>query len=171
MTPSSESPPLPPAFQQVREKLTAWLLADGYTLREGASQEAAWLLVIEDAARRRYIVGQKHDRPDVVMLQGTLTLGEEHAQQVDALGEREREDFFYELRFRLLGLGLDFQGVSHPLRQVTLNEHLYTEDMTRNELFRALKRVRHGIIAGIWMIAHKLQQPAPAEEQRGIAVN
>lgn len=170
-TSPSKSSPSSVESNAIREKLTSWLLADGYTLREGTAQEAAWLLVVEDSAQRRYIVGQKHNRPDVVMLQGTLTLGEEHARQVDALPEPEREEFFYELRFRLLGLGLDFQGVAHPLRQVILNEHLYAEGINRNDFFRALKRVRHGIIAVIWMIGRKLRQPAPAEERRGIEVN
>lgn len=158
-------------FRELRETVSSWLLADGYTLRERPAPDAAWLLVVEDAARRRFMVGQKPARPDVLVLQGTVSLGEEHARRIEALPDEEREQFLYELRFRLLGLGLDFQGVAHPLRQVVLSEHLYREGMRRNDFFQTLKRVRHGIVAVIWTVGRKLRHPAPPEESPGLPVN
>ena len=151
----------------VREEITSWLVGEGYSVREGQVQDAAWMLVAEDPAQRRFMVGQKTNRPDVVVMQGTVAQAEEHAQRLDGLGGVEREEFLYDLRFRLLDMGLDFQGVSHPLRQVILNDHLYWEDIGRNEFFRTLKRLRHGILAVIWSVGRKLNQPAPTAASGG----
>lgn len=172
-TPTPQAPSPTPEQTSIREKLTSWLVAEGYTVREGQARDAAWMLVVEDPAQRRFMVGQKPNRPDVIVIQGTVAISDQHGQQLDDLPDEEREDFLYDLRFRLLGLELDFQGVAHPLRQVMLNEHVYWEDLTRNEFFRTLKRVRHGIVAVIWSVGRKLQQPtAPQpEDGGGVAVN
>lgn len=170
-TPTASEPP-DPESQALREKLTSWLVAEGYTVREGQARDAAWMLVVEDPAQRRFMVGQKPNRTDVIVMQGTVAIADQHAQHLDALPEAEREDFLYDLRFRLLSLELDFQGVSHPLRQVVLNEHLYWEGITRNEFFRTLKRLRHGIVAVIWSVGRRLQHPAaPPAEESGAEVN
>lgn len=160
-------------FQPVRERITSWLVAEGYTVREGQARDAAWMLVVEDPAQRRFMVGQKPNRPDVIVIQGTVAIADQHGQHLDELPEAEREEFLYELRFRLLGLELDFQGVSHPLRQVMINEHVYVDDLTRNDFFRTLKRVRHGIVAVIWSVGRKLHHPAPSSlgEEGGVEVN
>ena len=175
MTDAPESPAVAtsPEHAPIREKLTSWLVAEGYTVREGQARDAAWMLVVEDPAQRRFMVGQKPNRTDVIVIQGTVAISDQHGQQLDALPEREREDFLYDLRFRLLGLELDFQGVAHPLRQVMLNEHVYWDDLTRNELFRTLKRVRHGIVAVIWSVGRKLQQPTvpQPDDSGGVDVN
>jgi hypothetical protein len=175
MTDAPESPAtaILPEHAPIREKLTSWLVAEGYSVREGQARDAAWMLVVEDPAQRRFMVGQKPNRADVIVIQGTVAISEQHGRQLDELPDRERDDFLYDLRFRLLGLELDFQGVAHPLRQVMLNEHIYWDDLTRNEFFRTLKRVRHGIVAVIWSVGRKLQQPtAPlADDGGGVEVN
>jgi hypothetical protein len=174
----ADRPELPPEaaehdFQTVRERITSWLVAEGYTVREGQARDAAWMLVVEDPAQRRFMVGQKPNRPDVIVIQGTVAIADQHGQLLDELPEAEREDFLYELRFRLLHLELDFQGVSHPLRQVMLNEHVYFDDLNRNDFFRTLKRVRHGIVAVIWSVGRKLHHPAPSSlgEEGGAEIN
>lgn len=153
--------------EAVRQQLTSWLVAEGYAVREGQARDAAWMLVAEDPAQRRFMVGQKPNRPDVIVIQGTVAITDQHGERLDALPDTEREEFLYDLRFRLLGLELDFQGVAHPLRQVMLNEHVYWEGLNRNEFFRTLKRVRHGIVAVIWSVGRKLHHPAPAQSDEG----
>ena len=75
------------------------------------------------------------------------------------------------MRFQLLNMGVQFNGVSVPLERINLVLRMYTDDIDRNRFFERMDRLQSGIQATIWIIRRKLDRPAPKEETSGLSVN
>ena len=150
------------AFLTTRQLVSDWLLADGWTLSEAPSAvpESAWLVQAVDPSGRTVILGQRTQRPDLIVLQGSVSLDERHAKKLEAMDSREQEDLCWDLRLRLLEM-VDFNGVSTPLRRVNLMTRVFTEDLRRHELFQTLGQLQRAILVVVWTVRRALDQPAP----------
>ena len=153
-----------------RERLVSWLVAEGWQVTDAPAPGAAWRVRCEDAGGRRLAVGQKEGRTDVIVLQAALSLSPQHSEAVGALDSTVRENLLWDLRFFLLQLSVDFAGIEHPLRHVTLNAHLYVEELTQNEFSQQVLRLRNGLLAVVWMLNRHLREP-PASVTASTDVN
>jgi len=166
-TPPSE-PPLPAAAAEwtpeaVRGRIQSWLLGEGWELAEKDHGEALWLVEARDAGGRHLIVGQKRGKPDQVILEGAVVLSEPHQRSFEALNPEARQELLWELRFSLLGLGVEFQGVQDPFRRITLGQRVYYDGLSRDGFLQRVTQVRNAVLATIWTFARRLNLAPPVE--------
>jgi hypothetical protein len=154
-------------FAQIRERVTEWLLADGIKVSPLQSDTTAWLVTFKDGL----YVGQPSGRPDLVCFGGVVTLCDLHRRALDDMDAGQREDFLWDLRFELLRLGVTFNGLSHPLRQVYLSHRLYWEGVRKNDFLDRVALMHNASNAVHWSIVRRLNQPAPPEPEPDLKVH
>jgi hypothetical protein len=143
-------------FAIIRQKVADWFVAEGLTVAQASSSDAAWLLHVNDSENRVIFAGQDPDRPNVVAIMGPVQLGEPHFLKIDALAPPDREAFLWDLRFELLRMGVEFQGVTHPLRQVTVSHRVHWEGLQKGQFLDAVALVKRGVLAVVWSVQRKL---------------
>lgn len=156
--------------EAVRGRIQSWLLAEGWELAEKDHAEAVWLLEARDAGGRHLIVGQKRGKTDQLILEGAVVLSETHQTSFEALDGEARQELLWDLRFLLLGLGVEFQGVQDPFRRVTVGQRIYFDGLTRDGFLQRVTQVRNAILATIWTFARRLNL-APSADGAGEGVN
>lgn len=159
------------AFGRVRERIVGWLAADHWKIQEGGSPQTRWAVVAEDAQRKRIVFAQLVDRPDLLVIQGSLAVPEALRRRLDQMPAPEREELLWDMRFQLLSMDVRFQGVAPPLEKITVRQHLYVDDLRRNEFVGTVNRLQDALLAMIWMFRRKLQEPAPMESDDTLDVN
>jgi len=136
-------------FTEIRELARKWLTEDGYAVQDLDQLSMAWLLVAH-GEQGEYGVGQSRERPAIISITSLVDLrliGPRLSEVDDAL--------LWRLRLGLLSLGLDsFSGLDRPLGRVTLGADVYCEELSRNDLAQAMRRVRHAIPFLLWSIRY-----------------
>ena len=156
-----------PRFESVRNQITKWLLAEQWKLRELSDDKTAWAIVAEDSQSKKVILAQPNDKPEVVLIQAAVNVAKEQSAKIKALEARDRQDLLWEIRFQLLNMRVKFQGVSDDPEKIIVKQHLYFENLNRNEFVRSLETVQDSILAVIWIIQKRLGQPGHTTEEGG----
>jgi hypothetical protein len=155
----------------VRGRVQNWLLGEGWELAEKEHAEAAWLVEARDPGGRHLVVGQKRGKADQVILEGAVVLSDPHRLSFDALPPEARQDLLWNLRFALLHLGVEFQGVQEPFRRVTLGQRIYYDGLTKDAFLQRLSQVRNAILATVWTVARRLNLTPPGEGDGESGIN
>lgn len=175
--PSVEQPPAPALegrIGEVRAQVQTWLLGEGWRLTEKSHGDALWLLEARDAAGRHLVVGQKQGKQDQILLEGAVGIAPQHGTQIEGLPFADRQELLWDLRFTLLGLGVEFQGVEEPLTRVMVGQRIYFDGLTKDRFLQRVSQVRNGIIAVIWSVARRLnlnptpEAPAGSDGEPGV---
>lgn len=155
-------------IEATRQRVQSWLLAEGWQLTEKGHPDAHWLLEARDTAGRALVVGQRKGREVQVLLEGVVGIADAHRTGLEAISDRERSELFWTLRFTLLQLGVDFNGVQEPLERVMVGQRVYLDGMTRDSFLQRVSQVRNGVLAVIWTISRALNLSAPQEPLPGV---
>jgi hypothetical protein len=156
--------------EEVRERIQTWLLGEGWQLSEKTHGDAVWLLEARDGGGRHLVVGQKRGKGDQILLEGAVAIAEPHRRQLAALPEEGRQRLLWDLRFTLLGLGVEFHGVEEPLTRVMVGQRIYSDGLTKDRFLQRVSQVRNGVIAVIWSVARCLNLAPPASPSPGEGV-
>lgn len=148
----------------VKDKVHGWLMEDGWKLLKHTLPDASWTFVAEDLFNRKIVVGQKVGREDQLLMQASITPGEDVTNQLDQLPEDERNSFLWDLRFELLRADLDSNGVMLPLKKVEVMKRISTDALTKDSFVQRLGYVHKGVIIVQWMITRKFAKPATHKE-------
>lgn len=154
-----------------RARLTEWLLAEGWRLTEGAGEGAAWALRGQDPGGKVVVLAQEKASPHRLVLHASVRLDESHAEKLEGFVRQQQEDLCWRIRIKLLDMGVDFQGVAVPLRQINLRMRLYAEDLTRSRFFDTLGRLQNAMLYVIWTVRRILDQPALESDEPDLRIN
>ena len=160
--------------RQARQRITDWLLAEGWKLKDitGKARGAAWALEGADPRGKVLVFAQAVEKPDALFIQASITVDETSQARLAKLGRERNEELGWEIRFQLLSMGVKFAGLDLPLKRFGLVSRVYTDDLGRNDFFDRVDRLQDGITAAIWLIRRALAQPAPESEAAdGLEVN
>lgn len=147
-----------------------WMLQDQWNVRkpDNIPHTSLWALTAMDEFQRGIVIAQSRNIPDLIEITATVAVSEEHAERMSDLSEEEREEFLWDIRFRLLANDIDFAMRGAPLENITTGDRIYIDGLTKHSFFQAVRRVRRSMIMIIAMI-HKLFREVPQEEQfRGL---
>ena len=142
--------------QDLRAQVQNWLLGEGWQLTEKPHEDALWLLEAQDAGGRIVVVGQKRGKTDQVLLEAAVALTDNHRERFERLAAAERQELLWDMRFRLLQMGVEFQGAQEPLVRVVIGHRLYLDGIGQDRFLGRVARVRNAVIAVIWTIARHL---------------
>ena len=136
------------------------------TIQQTTSPDVAWALVAKSNGRTVVVV-QLKKRPDALLLQCVVAVSDDHQAQINSLEPKERRDLVWDIRFQLLGMGIDFAGVTDSPKQIFLKKLLYWEGLTRNELSDSMRKVLDANLAVIWIVQRKFGQPGLPDSASG----
>ena len=97
----------------------------------------------------------------LLVLQAPITVDEASRARLAALGREKNEELGWEIRFRLLDMGVQFTGLRRAAGRFVLVSRMYTDDLGRNGFFDRLDRLQGAILATLWLIRRALAEPAP----------
>ena len=147
--------------KEIKEQIQKWLMEEGWRIRTENVPDAEWFLSGESEARVRIGVGQRRDRVDQVIVQGSVIFQQEQQSQINRLPPEERSDFLWDMRFRLLAMGVEFSGVAEPPQEVQISQRIYYDGLTKDRFLQRVSQVRNGVLTVLWMVARRLAQPPP----------
>ncbi len=152
------------APDKIKEKIRAWLMEDGWSLRQEAPEQSLWLFVAEDQFGRKIVVGQRVNKEDEIVIQGAVNISDDTTDRIGRLTEKERDDLLWDLRFELVRTNLEFNGISFPLKRVEVIERLFLDALTKDSFLQRASEVRKGVLIVVWVLAKKFaQQPPPRQ--------
>jgi hypothetical protein len=93
-----------------------------------------------------------------------VNVAEEHRSKFGSLPEEKRREILWRLRFRLLGMNVDFAGVTEPMQAVMLTQRIYLDGLTKDTFLQRFLTVRNAVIAVIWSIMQDLEGVEPPSE-------
>lgn len=160
-----------PALAEVRAGIVEWLKAEGWQTASGTGEGAAWAIRGEDPGGKVVIFAQESQPPNRLLLHASVRLDAAHSEKLAALGQKEQEEFCWEMRMKLLDMRVDFQGVAMPLEQVNLRMRLYTEDLTRSRFFDTVGCLQNAMLYVIWTVRRALDQPATGLSEEDLRIN
>ena len=158
-------------LQEVRDRITAWVLAEGWQTTSGSGEGAAWALRAQDPGGKVVVFAQESAEPNRLVLHASVRLDPEHSEKLQGLEAAVQEDFCWQIRLKLLDMRVDFQGVAAPLEQVNLRMRLYPEDLTRTRFFDTLGALQNAMLYVIWSLRRLLDQPALPTDEPSLRVN
>ncbi len=148
-----------------KDKVQKWLLEDGWKLKEGEPiPDSLWTFLAEDEMGRKIVIGQRPNRQDEIMIQASVTIGDDTNKLLVALDEDKRSAFLWKLRFELIQTNLEFQGVEAPIKRVSVVQRIFLDALGKDLFMRRTSEVRKGILIVMWMLAREFgEQPAPRQ--------
>ena len=104
---------------------------------------------------------QRSDHPDQVLIFAILQLEEATCDQIMQLPMAERRELLWDVRFRLLQLGVEFDGITEPPQRVTVGLAIYRDGLGKDNLLRRMTQVHNATLAAAWTFARKFAEPPP----------
>ena len=145
-------------FRENRGKIQGWLMGEGWRIGEERNPEAAWVLTATDVGGRILVVAQRNDKPDVVIIQGTVSIGDDVRHK---LGQTlaERNQFYFDLQYALLEMGVEYLNIGEPFDRPTVLQRVYTDALTRDTFIQRAMVVRNAVVMILLKIAQLMNQP------------
>lgn len=146
---------------EIQAQIQTWLMEEGWRIRTENVPDAEWFLSGESEAQVRIGIGKKRERPDQIIIQGSVTFDQTHRNQIARLLPEERSDFLWDMRFSLLNMGVEFSGVTDTPQEVRISQRIYYDGLTKDRFLQRVSQVRNGVLNVLWMVARRLAQPPP----------
>jgi hypothetical protein len=153
-----------PRIGLARDRALSWLAALGWTVQQKSVPGTSWLLRAEDGLGHHISVSQSAANPEVVAVGGAVQPSAEHATGLEALAATELNDFLWNMRFELLRMRVEFVIEGPGLKRIAVKKTLlWDNEMTRNRFLDSAQDVQRAIIAVVWLIRRRLEEPNPPE--------
>ena len=125
------------------------------------SEGVIWGLMAEDRHKRRLLISQQNGHEDRVLLEARVVPTPEQSERLVAVPDWQANDLMWDIRLELSRMGIDFQGVSLPLKRVVLTEALYFEGaldsaLAKDTFFQRVEHVRRGIAMVQFLLQRRL---------------
>ena len=148
----------------IKEQIRTWLMEDGWSLRQETPQGGLWAFVADDGRGRKIVVGQNINKPDEIILQGQVNVGDDITNKISQMQEVERNKLLWDLRFELLIKYLEFAGIEIPIKSVRVSERIFQDELTKGHFLQRTAEVRKGVLVVLWMLQKQFaQQPPPIQ--------
>ncbi len=83
---------------------------------------------------------------------------DEHRSKLDQMEPRERSNLLWDLRFRLVGMGLDFAGMADSPRTITIVQHIHYDGLSKDAFLQRVAQVHRGLLVTLWTLGRKLEE-------------
>lgn len=153
-------------MKEARGQVRSWLEELGWLVEDQPTDKGlAWRLKASHrSGGQRVVALQPSDRPDIVLLGGSVAPSGPHPQKLAALEPGVLREFLWDLRFELVRQHYQFRIEGPRVKRVAFNRTLYwDEGVKRSEFFRAVEEIHHGVLTVQWMIQRLLDEPPPPE--------
>ena len=144
--------------QRVRDLVRGWLEDQGWQPADLQTPGFIWRISATGSEGRKLDVFQPRDRADRVQIQAAVMVTGEHRSKLDQMEPRERSNLLWDLRFRLVGMGLDFAGMADSPRTITIVQHIHYDGLSKDAFLQRVAQVHRGLLVTLWTIGRKLEE-------------
>jgi hypothetical protein len=158
-----------PHIQSKRDRIQNWLMQEGWTVGEEQAANALWCI---NAKTNGYtmIVAQLAQPADRINIQSSVLVALEHQNLFAAMEQNKRQDFWWNMRMKLLDMGLDFNGLAEPVQRIDIGQRIYDDGLTKDAFLQRVSQVKRGQIVVLWSIGRFLQQPTDEDMDSGLVM-
>jgi hypothetical protein len=146
-------------------------LQEHWQITEEHAPDARWVIAARNPENRGIVIAQPSNVPDQVIIQGQVDIDDVHQKQFMAMSFEDRQTFLWNLRFELLRMQIDFNGISDPLKSVIVTQPVYFDALRKDTFLRRVREIRNGVIAIQWSVQRRFADALPAEDVTGFSVN
>lgn len=139
----------------LKDLITNWLLEEGFTVKEVDDPQAIFNYYAEDVDKRNVNVIQNWKKSTQILIGTNAAFPEEIILKIQRMDEKERNDFFWDLRFGLLQMNVGFGGISLPFEKVNLTSNLWLDNLSKDVFMRRMFDVRKALVFVFWTVERK----------------
>ena len=150
----------------IEEQVEKWLL-DEDILREMKYDENAEFHFIVEFPKENIMDIVKPKDKDSLIIACATQVAPQHISLMESADKKTQKEFILDLNFGLNQFLVDFelQVNQDILRQFVVTEQIFEDALTKDMLYRTLKRVFKAKLHCIWLIDRKFGSlPAPSNE-------
>lgn len=149
-----------PQLESKRTKVQRWLMEEDWQIADFPAPEGAlWTIRCTNAIGNVLFIIQSTRIPDRLDIQTSVGVSEDHQNLIAAMPANERASLWWDLRFELLKMKLEFAGFAEPVKEITLTQKIYNDGLTRDRFIQRINQVKAGILLIIWTINRRSNQP------------
>lgn len=150
-----------PRFENRRNRIQGWLMQEGWQVTEAHNPDFLWVIIAQNKFGQTILIVQPKAPPDRIEFQAHIVLAEEHLKRLAAMKSQYRNQMWWDLRFELLKLGVDFEGFTEPVRQIRVLQKIYDDGLTKDRFVQRLSLVKAGLLLVIWRLGKTLEVETP----------
>lgn len=147
-------------------RVEAWMHGDGFEVEKIEDPETHVTFEAERSEDFTYTIVHPSPEADHVFL-GLAVPGEPLEDALREASEEETEAFLTDLRFGLLGMGVEFDGLDVPTEQVTLFLPAYFDGLSKDRFMEKLREVKNAGLFLQWTLGPMEEAATPAPEPGG----
>ena len=151
---------LPQNSKQTR--LQDWVLQEGWQV--GAVQfsgDAQWAFTATNQAGHVLVIAQPKPYPDQIFIQATINFDDSVRTQLEKVNQQKRKRLFWDIRLELLRVGVEFEGVSEPLKAIVVTQRIYDDGLNKDTFAQRTYQVKSALLTIGWMLGRELDHSPP----------
>jgi len=144
--------------KNMKNTIETWLRAEDWALKNLSHKKTRWLIEARDPDKRPFLISQRKSPGDQIRVQAVLTLDPGAQSGFAALPQDRKEHYFWDVKFRLLQMGLNFTGLGEPLKRLVLTKNLYLDGFNKNLFIHTLETVRNAMLTVLWALHREITE-------------
>jgi|SRR6185369_318784 len=145
--------------QDKRSRIQNWLMQEGWKIGEGQHPQASWIITASQDRGFTLVVAQPSNTRDRIEIQAGVAIGDDHQKSIAALDAPQRQKLFWDLRFDLLKMGVDFSGFDDPVKLINVTQRMYDDGLTKDRFLQRVTKIKNAQITILWTINRVFNQP------------
>ena len=139
----------------MEQNIQNWLVEESLIKEKSNDPNANFHYVINYPDKNNMDIVQPKGKKDLIIIGCGTQVSPEHIQLMNESSNSEKEEFLWELRFRLNNLLLDFQinvDTNKNLNQFIITDNLFEDGLTKNSLIKTINKIFKAKLLCIWLI-------------------
>lgn len=142
--------------EEIKRKVTGWLKEEGLFFEEVADPDTYFNFSIKVAGLSMDVV--KDITRDVVLVRSTMIFNKEQTKTLKSMSEKSREDFFWDLRIRLLTNGdvgaFEIKPNLDRMEIFVQARGIFRDGLTKDRLLKSILVIHKSLTMVVWLLDH-----------------
>jgi hypothetical protein len=160
--------------EEMRSKIQAWLMEEGYQIGQIEDQTADFhLSATHSQTHIMFEIIKPRNKPDMIAVATGVCLAPNQLTRLRAIQERKRADFLWDIKFQLLSGGYEFQffpDSATTVEKVILSVSLWFDGISKHVFMSSITKVNSGFLFVSWKLNNELgtaEQTLPSDSGIG----
>jgi len=142
--------------EEIKKKVTGWLKEEGLFYQEVEDPDTYFNYSITVAGLSMDVV--KDITRDVVLVRSTMIFNTDQTKTLKAMSEKSREDFFWEVRIRLLSNvevgAFEIKPDLDRMEVFVQAKGIFRDGLTKDRLLNSVLIVHKSLTMIVWLLEH-----------------
>lgn len=138
--------------KQAKERIEKWLQEEGRKVIPKTEKNTIFSLESQYPNGLALYVVQPSASIDGILIMVDLGIDTETQNKLKSLSKSEQTDILWKVRFGLLNLNVEFDGVSIPLKKIRITKSIYYDGLTKNTFLDVYSTVMRAFLFVSWTL-------------------